>query len=447
MRTRWRAAIAGWVATAGVAAGQTTPRPTPDIPPFTLPAAADLGLPHGTPVSRPLQPVAPADASPPPPATSPPIDASTLLESTAGPDARPLGNSWFATEYLVWWPKGQPLPPLVTASRAGTPLLGGPNTVLLVGGSPADSPDMSGARFTFGWALNDAESAGIELTYFFLGSRTTTESVAENGATRPRFVGRPVLNPTTGREDVVAVAVPGALAGSIDVSATTRMTGWEITGVGSLYAGQSVRVNALAGYRYFVLNEGLRIDQHGYRPAAATGGAPVLFSSADQFDADNRFHGGQLGLHADITRGPIFAELTGKIGLGQSVEIVKISGQTVAVTPGSPFPLIYPDAAGVLGQPSNAGRTARSVFAVLPEAAVKLGCRFRDHSRLYVGYNFLYLSDAVRPGDQIDRGLDPAAVPLGPRTGPAWPGERPAGVLVRSDFWVQGLILGFECRY
>src|SRR5205807_6649847 len=66
----------------------------------------------------------------------------------------------------IWWPKGQPLPPLVTAGRGPTPpVFGGPNTVLLIGGSPIDSPDVSGARFTLGTAVNEAETAGLAVTY------------------------------------------------------------------------------------------------------------------------------------------------------------------------------------------------------------------------------------------------------------------------------------------
>jgi hypothetical protein len=79
---------------------------------------------------------------------------------------------------------------------------------------------------------------------------------------------------------------------------------------------------------------------------------------------------------------------------------------------------------------------------------VKVGYRFRDRSRFYVGYNFLYLSEAVRPGDQVDTTVDPSQVPL---LGRASAGDvmaaRPAPVLARSDFWVQGLIFGLEYRY
>ena len=102
---------------------------------------------------------------------------------------------------------------------------------------------------------------------------------------------------------------------------------------------------------------------------------------------------------------------------------------------------------GIYVQPSSAGRSANGVFAVVPEGTVKFGFRVGDAGRLFVGYSFIYLSDAVRPGDQIDRTLNPAQVPLVSGTGPVYGADRPSRLFTRSDFWAQGLIIGLETRY
>ena len=47
-----------------------------------------------------------------------------------------------------------------------------------------------------------------------------------------------------------------------------------------------------------MVNEGLRVEQTTLRFRLPDGNPQVLTRSADQFDAHNRFHGGQLGLHA-----------------------------------------------------------------------------------------------------------------------------------------------------
>lgn len=417
------------------------------LPPLVLPASeGGVVLTGGKPVSRPLQPI--EVVQPPAPTAEPPkpIDGlPTSAEMERSEVVRPLGASWSEYDLLFWWPKTQPLPPLVTSGRGTTPpVLGAPGTLLLLGRESASSMDVAGARFEFGGSVNEAQTAGLSFTYFFLGTRTQSYSVSDFNTGRSRYLARPITNAVTGQPDVIPIAIPGRLTGGLDVSTTTRATGWEITGVVNLYAGPELRVNALAGYRYFMVNEGLRVDQSTLFYATPKYPA-VAASLSDQFDAHNRFHGGQLGLKADLTRGPVFVEMTGKVGLGEAINVVRVSGQSVAVVPGTPAVGVFDG--GVLGQPSNAGRFVRSSFAVLPEAIVKVGYRFRDRSRFYVGYNFLYLSEAVRAGDHVDTVVDPAQVPFFAPQGTAGAGDRPAPVLARSDFWLQGLVFGLEYRY
>jgi hypothetical protein len=98
--------------------------------------------------------------------------------------------------------------------------------------------------------------------------------------------------------------------------------------------------------------------------------------------------------------------------------------------------------------PTNSGRVTREAFAVVPEVIARFGWSLGEHTRFFVGYNFLELSDAVRPGDQIDRTINTSAVPFQPRfTPPAGGPERPLLALRSSDVWLQGLILGFEGRW
>jgi hypothetical protein len=47
----------------------------------------------------------------------------------------------------------------------------------------------------------------------------------------------------------------------------------------------------------------------------------------------------------------------------------------------------------------------------------------------------------------VDTVVDPSQVPLFAPQGTAGAGERPAPVLARSDFWLQGLVFGLEYRY
>ena len=77
-----------------------------------------------------------------------------------------------------------------------------------------------------------------------------------------------------------------------------------------------------------------------------------------------------------------------------------------------------------------------------------LGYRLTDSLRVFAGYDFFYLSNVIRPGDQIDRGINFSQTVQSAIAGNAVAvGSRPAATLVDSDFWAQGLHLGLELRY
>ena len=140
-----------------------------------------------------------------------------------------------------------------------------------------------------------------------------------------------------------------------------------------------------------------------------------------------------------MNRGPFSVQLDTKVSLGRTVEVVRVSGQTVTVSEGFGGTATQWFPGGVFGQPSNSGRTVQSHFAVLPEGGLKLGYQLGERARFTVGYTVIYLSDAVRPGDQIDRAVDLN------RVGDF--GERPLPLFIRSDYWVQGVTLGLDWRY
>ena len=51
-------------------------------------------------------------------------------------------------------------------------------------------------------------------------------------------------------------------------------------------------------------------------------------------------------------------------------------------------------------------------MAWVPEANLNVGFRLTDHISASVGYNFLWVADVVRPGDQVDRVVNFAQTPL-----------------------------------
>lgn len=429
--------------------GTAQPRVTTPLPMSSPFFATDRGhpsevLPAGTTVSQPLQPIEETPQETAPPATNSGIEsADEVLEELLTP-SRGLGTSWDSFDFLLWWPKSQSVPPLVTANRFAAPILGQPGTRLVIGGNSLGSQDQAGGRFVLGESLNANNTIGLEGVYFFLGSRTTTASVSTADNPRLGNLGFPFHDAASLAPGVLSIARPGISTARIDVSASTRVQGAELNLLANFHDGPQLRVNGLVGYRFFQLREGLRSESTIIAFPSAT--LPTgLAQTADQFDTHNSFSGGQLGLSMDASRGAIFVEFTGKLALGSNCQVVQVQGQTNTLLGSPPVGLSYPS--GVYAEPTNIGRSTRSVFAVMPEAMFKIGLKLNERGRFFAGYNFLYLSDAVRPGDQIDPTLNASQIRVVNAAGSINAPDRPQPFFNRTDFWVQGLVLGLEGRY
>ncbi|MGL6074179.1 MAG: BBP7 family outer membrane beta-barrel protein [Fimbriiglobus sp.] len=393
-----------------------------DIPPLGLPSLSPtLQIPSGTVVSTPLQPTLESTKSPLSPMTA------------SWETSKPITDFWANAEYVSWWPKAPFVPPLVVSSRVGTPRLGGPNTSVLVDQSSADSLAAGGARFSWGFSINEDRTLGVAASYHF--QTASEQQILSSSASRT--LARPVMDLVTGMESSFPISMPTSEPGYTLTALSTRTMGWELMGVMNVVDGPQARIHALAGYRYFQLHEGLRFSQTSQLDDG------FVTHWGDEFRTENHFHGGLLGLTADIVQGSFFLEMTGKFSFGQVGHRVRVSGETVATTPNM-MPITTP--VGILAQPTNIGTTSRNTFAFLPEGMFKLGYRFAGESRVYVGYNVIYMSDAMRPGEQIDRSVGVFSSSAFQATS-MMPTDRPALTYLRSDFWLQGLVLGFEYRY
>ncbi|QDU20404.1 BBP7 family outer membrane beta-barrel protein [Urbifossiella limnaea] len=438
-------AVAGWLLVTSGAAAQ--PPVVIPVPPPAEPV--EPALPGGAAVSRPLQPVelkveAPKPADPPPPELPPEI-----TEPCRDPGPKKiLGGHWGSDEILIWWAKNAPVPALVTGGRAGPPVLGAPGTDVLLGGSPINTPDIAGYRLAYGYSLDAGDRVGFEGTYFFLGTRTISDFATNVTNPRHPFVGLPFVNAQTGQPDVLTLARPGDSYVLANLYTSTRLQGAEATLVGNLVARPGAKIHAVAGYRFLQVNEGLRLETTWMQFAPSRyGNSTVLGITADQFDGRNEFHGGQVGLVGDFHRGPFYVEVTGKVAVGTNFQVVNADGQTHLLTAANPVPVGASFNGGVYAQPTNIGRVTQTVFAVVPEGMFKVGLKSGENGRWFVGYNFLYLSNAVRPGDQIDGTVNLSQIPtLNPGGGLVGP-DRPRLGITTSDFWVQGLLIGFEGRF
>jgi hypothetical protein len=351
---------------------------------------------------------------------------------------------WANFEWLYWAASGQPLPPLATTAPPGTPqavagVLGNPTTGVLFGGQRANNDFRNGFRVTGGVWLNCDQTCGLEGEFFFLGRSRDFFAAGSNGA---QIISRPFFNALSGRPDAQEVSFPGVLAGTVTVDSRTDVIGGGVNAVHNLCCDPCGRVDLVWGYRYFNLTDQVTIRED-LTSLGGAGGLPAgfRFQITDRFRTENNFHGGVIGLAAERRFSVLFVGLRASVALGGNQEITDIAGRTVITPPGG-LPQAFPG--GLLALPSNIGHHERTVFAVMPQVGLRAGVQLTDFVRVYVGYDYLYLSNVLRAGDQIDLRVNPNLLPPARTSaGPALPAFTPHS----TDFWLQGVNAGVQVRF
>ncbi|HEV3259007.1 MAG TPA: BBP7 family outer membrane beta-barrel protein [Gemmataceae bacterium] len=359
----------------------------------------------------------------------------------------PPGCYWLSAEYLMWWIRDSHIPPLVTSGPNGG-VLGQQGTTVLLGGE-LDHEMFSGGRFGGGMWLDDCHTIGIEHNFFFLGNRSIHFGVSSDGSDNSPILARPFFNLTTGQQDADVTTLPGEASGSIDVRQSTRMEGSELNGIYNLCCACCTRVDLLGGFRWLNLHEDLGIHEHTLIICDCAGN-PFPFQPGntidvfDAFNTRNNFYGGQIGARAEIRRGCMYLDVVGKVALGDTHQSADVFGSAVFTTPAG-VQTVRPG--GLLALNSNSGHFTHDAFSVVPEVGINIGCQLTCHMRAFVGYSFLYWTEVVRPGDQINLALNSLRIPTNtqwdPNAGPA----RPGFTFHDSNFWAQGISFGVEFRY
>jgi hypothetical protein len=351
----------------------------------------------------------------------------------------PAGRCWVGADYLLWRVKGDALPPLVTGAPAGvSPVTG---AVTLFGDQHVNNDWRSGGRVYAGCWLDCQQTLGLEASFFALGDATTNFNAASNG---DPALARPFFNTATGQPDAELVAFPGVLAGRVAVTETSSLLGAGAWLRHNLCCGDCFRLDGLLGYRWLRLTDHLGIseDLTSIDPTSKVAPLGTQLTVADRFAAANNFHGLDLGLSGEYRRGPWVLQATARVALGATLSDLDVFGAGTVTVPG--FAPVT-NAGGLLALSSNSGHFTRDHFAVVPEVGVKLGYQVTSNLRAFVGYNFLYWTQVVRPGGQIDTAINPSLLP--PVMPPVAGAFRPEPRMTATEVWAQGISLGLEFRF
>lgn len=376
----------------------------------------------------------------------------------------PPGRIWARGEAILWWMEGQSVPPLVTTSPAGTPIaqagvLGTPGTQVLFGGSNLNDDMRVGGRFQVGAWLDECQTIGIQAGGFFLGDNGDDFTAGSDGSV---IISRPFFDPSIPAQNAELVSFPRVLAGRVNVRSDSDVSGADIALRKNLccsscptcdpcdecnsslfqVAGRNCyRVDLVTGFSYFDLDEGVSVNEDlSTLPGNQIFVPGTNILVADQFHTENRFYGYQIGGVAEVYRGRWSLDLGAKVALGGNVREVDIAGATRVTVPGGGTGVAP---GGLLAQNTNIGHYENTRFCAIPELNLNVGYQLTNHLRVYTGYTFLYLSNVVRAGDQIDFAVNSTQIPPGTLAGPA----RPAFDFNDTGVWLQGINFGAEVRF
>jgi hypothetical protein len=464
-------------------------RPTGAEPPQMVPPRApdflpEWGLPQPRPVegpsASPAAPAAPFELQPAPPELMYPAGAQILNKhSTFGsqpirlskdyPSLRDLishggagaNDDVFARrgyvrgEYLQWWLPGFPTPVLATtnANTALNGYFGQPGTAAIIGPGALVNSTRSGFRFRAGMWFDDEHSCGVDAGFFFLGGRSAT--LTRNSATDP-LITRPVFVPNTPAgsttplgENGEAVAVPGVLQGAVTATGYSQLWGADVNLRRCLFTDCNTRAEWFVGYRHLNLHESLSITENitvigrsdnNVRLSDPIGTRVVV---QDRFATANYFNGAQLGALYERRYGPWDFEARGSFGMGATHQELTITGFQARQRPDAALMTFR---GGLLAAGPNLGEFTRDRFSVVPEITLNVGYWVAPSLRVYVGYNFLYWTNVIRPGDQIDRVVDLTFVPNAPAV--TFSGQnRPHPLFTQRDLVVNGVQFGLDWRW
>ena len=362
-----------------------------------------------------------------------------LIGSAAGQTAD-TGRFYGSAEYLMWWTKDSPNSvPLVSNG-----LLGTPGTRVFMGGDDLDLGRRNGVRATVGYWLSDDRAWGVEATGFYLPTVSERQTVFSSGNPGSGGLVVPFFDVTRNAEAFSFLSSAGEFSGTAKQRLDSRLWGAEGNVVMALANPGPWRLDLLGGIRYLNLSEGFSF--HTSTPDLPPGPTTV-FQTKDVFDTDNDFYGAQVGVRGRYLWGRFTADATVKVALGAMRQHVDIAG---AVTTNFFSPSVVRSfAGGLFAQPTNIGSFRRDVIAVVPEAGLNIGFRLTDWASLVLGYTFLYASNVARPGDQIDRGINPTqsqAISLNNPANLVGP-ARPSFKFQGSDFWAHGLNAGISLSF
>ncbi len=356
---------------------------------------------------------------------------------------------WVRADYLYWSLERAAVPALITTSPIGTDrsnagILGRAGTTVLLGNEKLGDQGHSGLRLEFGSWIDQRSGIGWHVAYF--GLDDSSDSFRFNSDSTP-ILARPFysIEPSSVGPNAELISLPNQLEGNVNVSTQTSLDSAELMLHWVLHENQARRLQFMAGYQYGSLEDDLTINDFKRVTGNSTGLAiGTTLRERDRFQATNEFHGAAFGVQGSARLDRWRMDLGMQMALGNNYNVVRIDGSTTSSVPiagGGTNVVTTPQ--GLLALNTNSGSFSDDTFTVIPQLNAALGYDLTDQARLWIGYRFLYWSQVVRAGEQIDTGLNLSQLDPAGLTGE----PRPIFDRRLADFIAQGLTLGLDYRF
>jgi len=353
-------------------------------------------------------------------------------------------NTWMTAEALLWFPQARKLPVLVASAPTGvSPVLapGGQASGPVVNefGGEVEGGISGGFRIDYGRWL--APNFGVGGRFWIIGENGDSYRATDvDGSLRSLSIPFFEINPGAiggiGESGLLIgfLGNQADIEGSVAVESNLKMLAAEAYGRFRLGRAANHQLDLIGGYSFFQIDDSLSIFGESIDNVADES---RRFN--DAFEAENRFHGGQLGFELSACRGRWMARSLTKVHLGNMNQTYDIQGNSTFINSSG---VVQNREGGIFTQPvqpdgsGNIGERSRDVFAFVPELNFKLGYRFRPNVLLSVGYSFLYFDNVALNGAVFDRTVNGPNLASGVT-------DTPTGFAFDdSSLWVQGIDLG-----
>ncbi len=359
---------------------------------------------------------------------------------------------WIRAEYLHAWINNSSLPALISTSSSGgdqadAGVLGEPGTSVLFGDEPVGG-EGRGVRATFGLRLghyfDSLADWQVETTVIWLGSTEHPDEFSSASGGDP-ILAQPFFDTSNGAQNSGLVAFPGLVAGSLSTEVSNEVNSAAILVRRILHWDDRLRLDLLAGYRYFNYSEQLDMEQAFATPGNVPSGEQTYVAIADRFRANNRFDGLEVGAVGQYYHNAWEFEALGKLAFGQVRQTWTTDGATIIDDPGQDDLVAWNQ--GFLATSARIGVERADGFAVLPELNLSVRRHITPDFIFTFGYTLIYLNDAIRLGGQLNTSLDSRELadeaPLARASGVddvAAPSEPDRD----NGLWIQGIHIGLE---